>query len=73
MEDWFQENINKPYANSSVKDELSKKTNLEYQQISNWLLNRRKKLRKAKKNPSYNPKNKLIFFINKPIDQIIWK
>lgn len=67
MEDWFQENIQKPYANRKEKEELSKKTNLKFKQISNWLMYRRKKLKKVNFNEHLSLKNKIIlneFFNN---------
>lgn len=48
LELWFSQNILYPYANKETKKELSDKTNLSVKQITQWLINQRKKIQKKK-------------------------
>lgn len=60
MEEWFQKNIDHPYATRETKMQLSKKTNLNLTQISNWMLYRRKKFKKKYHKTSITLENKVI-------------
>ena len=54
LEEWFFNNKNNPYASYRNKIELSKKTNLTVNQVSKWLVKRRKKNKEQ-----YNGKSRL--------------
>lgn len=54
LEDWFFQNIKKPYASRKQKIELAERTSLSISQVSNWLLNKRKRFKKKKFKTSSN-------------------
>lgn len=45
LEEWFIKNLDNPYASAKMKIELAKKTSLSVQQVSKWLMNKRKKIK----------------------------
>jgi hypothetical protein len=48
LEDWFNNNIQSPYPNDEIKQELVELTNLSITQINNWFMNRRRTNKKLK-------------------------
>jgi hypothetical protein len=48
LKDWLQQNSHHPYASKDTKQELARKCDLTELQVSNWLLNSRKKLKMRK-------------------------
>lgn len=42
LQEWYEQNKEKPYASKQTRIELAQKTNLSVKSVSNWLRNKRK-------------------------------
>jgi len=66
LEQWYQDNRDFPYANSIIKQELARKTNLSEKQIKNWIDHKRAYIRKhqsdqqSSSNRCFSPNIRLV-------------
>jgi hypothetical protein len=60
LEDWFDTHQDNPYASPDTKRLLATQTKLSIRQVSIWLTNERKKLKKSKTDRRLEPLTKEI-------------